>query len=209
MNTPSEQLTEILESFGVHTGGETVEKVLAYTGILLRWNRRINLTGIREPVEIWRRHFGESFYLARLVDLASGCLVDVGSGAGFPGLALKLVFPCLDVILLEPVGKKAAFLAEVVRQLGLKRVDILRQRWQEWSKDKGACAVNFVTLRGVGDQEKIVAGAAHLLAPGGQIILLLSTSDAVRIAESSSLYNWRTEKIPGTQKSVVLIGRRA
>ena len=208
MKTPSEQLNQTLETFGLHLRAETFEAVLAYTEMLVRWNRRINLTGIREPVEIWRRHFGESFYLARLVDLGSGRLVDIGSGAGFPGLALKLVCPSLDVTLLEAVGKKAAFLAEVVRQLGLKRVEIVRQRWEEWRKGKSTGAVDFITLRGIGDQECIVADAAHLLGRGGRIILLVSALDAVRIAESSSLYDWRSEKIPGAQRSVVLIGCR-
>ena len=209
MTTPSEQLNQILKTFCVHPRAETVETVLAYTEILVRWNRRINLTAIREPVHIWRRHFGESFYLARLVDLGSGSLVDIGSGAGFPGLALKLVCPSLNVILLEPVGKKAAFLAEVIRQLGLKGVEIVRQRWEEWRKGKRSGAADFITLRGIGDRESIVADAAHLLRRGGRIILLVSALDAVRIAESSSLYNWRTEKIPAAQRSVVLIGCRS
>ncbi len=202
------QLSDVLKTFGLEIAPTAAEATLAYTEILLRWNRRVNLTAIREPVEIWRRHFGESFYVGRLVDVASGRLVDIGSGAGFPGLALKLVSPGLHVTLLEPVGKKAAFLAEVVRQLGLKGVEIVRQRWEEWKRDKSVGAVDFITLRGVGGQEKIVRDAARVLAPDGKILLLISTSDASHVMESSSVYDWRVEKIPGTQKSVVLIGCR-
>ncbi|MGH9403017.1 MAG: 16S rRNA (guanine(527)-N(7))-methyltransferase RsmG, partial [Terriglobia bacterium] len=85
-----------------------------YLGLLLRWNEKINLTAIRTPEECVTRHFAESLFLARHEQL-NGRLLDIGSGAGFPGLALKVAVPELAVTLLEPVAKKRAFLKEVVR----------------------------------------------------------------------------------------------
>jgi 16S rRNA (guanine527-N7)-methyltransferase len=208
MTMADEQLRRILQRFGVQPRAETVEAVVAYTELLVQWNRRVNLTGIRERAEIWRRHFGESFYLTGLVDFDAGRLVDVGSGAGFPGLALKLLCPALRVTLLEPMTKKTAFLGEVARRLSLESVEIVRQRWDEWRRGKGMGAVDFVTLRGVGGQEEIAVDAAQLLAPGGRLILLVSRADADRVSRSCPVFSWRTEKIPGARESVVLIGRR-
>jgi 16S rRNA (guanine527-N7)-methyltransferase len=90
----------------------------AYLELLLKWNARTNLTAIREPEEIVRRHFGESLFVAgHLRDCDS--LLDFGSGAGFPGIPIQLAYPTLDVTLAESQGKKAAFLREAVRELGL------------------------------------------------------------------------------------------
>ena len=75
-----------LAPFGVELTGKELEQLSAYLELLLRWNRRVNLTGLRDPRTIVRRLFGESLYLSRIVELR-GWLVDVGSGAGFPGLA--------------------------------------------------------------------------------------------------------------------------
>ncbi len=208
MPKAAEQMRQLLEAFGVPLQRETLEAVVAYTEILLKWNRRINLTGIKEREEIWRRHFGESFYLLRIVDLSRGRLVDIGSGAGFPGLALKLVCPLLQVVLLEPASKKAAFLREVARQLHLRDVEVARQRWEEWRKEISPGQFDFITLRAVGGQEKFVSDASEVLGPGGKILLLLGSAGAARVGASSSSYDWRTEKIPGTQRSVVLIGCR-
>ena len=197
---------QVLGRLGIEVPNETAEAVITYTEILLKWNQRINLTGIREPEEIWRRHFGESFFLAQLAGLSRGRLVDIGSGAGFPGLAVKLRCPLLEVVLLEPASKKAAFLREVTGQLHMSGVVVLRQRWQEWRKEIRSGGFNFITLRAVGDQEKIVEGARAVLNPGGKILLLLGTEDAQRVIASNSSYEWRTECIPGTLRSVALIG---
>ena len=90
-----------------------------YLDLLMKWNARTNLTAIREPAEIVRRHFGESLFAARHLPLCS-TLLDLGSGAGFPGLPLQLLRPEIAVTLAESQGKKASFLREAVRVLGLK-----------------------------------------------------------------------------------------
>ena len=98
--------------------------------LLLRWNEKINLTAIRNPAECVTRHFGESLFLAHHVNL-QGSLLDIGSGAGFPGLALKIVFPELSVTLLEPVTKKRAFLKEAARVCGFSQVSVRGERLEE------------------------------------------------------------------------------
>ena len=98
------------------------EQLSAYLDLLMRWNGRTNLTAIRDPEEIVRRHFGESVFagleLRRRVPEAS-TLLDFGSGAGFPGLPMQLAWPELQITLAESQGKKAAFLRETIRVLML------------------------------------------------------------------------------------------
>lgn len=98
------------------------EQLSAYLDLLLRWNARTNLTGIREPEEIVTRHFGEGLFTAAVLQEhigAQATLLDLGSGAGIPGLPVQLALPGLVVTLAESQGKKAAFLRETIRVLGL------------------------------------------------------------------------------------------
>ena len=90
-----------------------------YLDLLLKWNARTNLTAIREPEEIVRRHFGESLFAALHLDAEADTLLDFGSGAGFPGVPIALLRPDVSVTLAESQGKKASFLREAVRTLGL------------------------------------------------------------------------------------------
>lgn len=99
------------------------EQFLAYLDLLLKWNRRINLTALRTPDEIISRHFLDSLLLLPHLP-ETGRLLDIGSGAGFPGLPLKIVRPGLAVDLVEATAKKASFLKEAVRRLGLSGVNV-------------------------------------------------------------------------------------
>ncbi len=98
---------------------DQVLQIQQYIKILLAWNEKVNLTAIRDPLEILYRHFCESMYAAMAVPVENGRLADVGSGGGFPGLPLKITRPGLRVFLVESNLKKATFLAEVIRDLGL------------------------------------------------------------------------------------------
>src|SRR5207248_10422409 len=107
-----------------------------YREELLRWNRRVNLTSVTDPAAVEVRHFVDSLScLVALRDLLAekpaARLVDVGSGAGFPGLPLKLAVPGLRLTLLDSVGKKTAFLEHVVARLGLRDVTVLTGRAEE------------------------------------------------------------------------------
>src|SRR6266851_4493562 len=94
-----------------------LSRLSTYLDLLLKWNARTNLTAIRDPEEIVRRHFGESLFAAQHLDPATPTLLDFGSGAGFPGLPIALFHPGIQVTLAESQNKKAAFLREAVRSL--------------------------------------------------------------------------------------------
>lgn len=167
--------------------------ISTYVDVLMRWNSRINLTAIRDPEQIVTRHFGESLFLARHLfhvgSAASGCpaghssnvaLADVGSGAGFPGIPLKLRAPAISLTLIESNHKKAAFLQEITRSLVLTDVNIQNVRAETLSP----LAFDVVTLRAVERFEAVLPIAARLLKPQGRLALLIGTA---QLSEARSL----------------------
>ena len=132
------------------------DQLSSYLALMLKWNARVNLTAIREPREIVRRHFGESLFAGlRLGPCAT--LLDFGSGAGFPGIPIQLVRPEVGVTLGESRHKKAAFLREVVRTLGLK-TEVWSGRVEAMELSR---SFDVVTLRAVDDMESALSAAAR------------------------------------------------
>lgn len=141
-----------------------------YLDLLLKWNARTNLTAIREPEEIVRRHFGESLFAARHLDPAARTLLDLGSGAGFPGLPIALFHPEIAVTLAESQNKKATFLREVVRTLNLPKVEIWAARAETMPP---ARQFDIVTLRAVDNMPAAIVAAAPRAAR--ELLLLAGT----------------------------------
>jgi len=124
-----ERLATQAAGFGLHLEAAQLELFASYQALLLEWNERVNLTAIREPEAIQRLHFLDSLTCATVMgDLNGRSLIDVGTGAGFPGLPLKILYPQLRLTLVESVQKKARFLEEAVAELGLADVSVIAQR---------------------------------------------------------------------------------
>ncbi len=188
--------------------------------ILRRWNARINLTAIRDPEEIVTRHFGESLFAARHLfpgtahvgTAALGCpaerssairLADLGSGAGFPGLPIKLWVPNIALTLIESNHKKAAFLREVIRALSLADVDVQNVR----AETLPLSAFDVVTLRAVERFANILPVAAGLLAPGGRLALLIASSQLEAARSTLSTLSWETPlPIPQSDSRLLFVG---
>ena len=151
-----------------------VEQLGVYLDLLLHWNARLNLTAIRTPEEIVQRHFGESLFLASHLPIAAATMLDLGSGAGFPGLPLQLARPALNVTLAESQHKKASFLREVVRELKLP-TRIWADRAEKLPK---AQPFDIVALRAVDKPDQALIVARTLLASHGTLAHL--TSEAGR-----------------------------
>ena len=177
-----------------------------YLDLLLQWNSRINLTAIRSPDDIVRRHFGESLFAARHL-LPPGqeipSVIDIGSGAGFPGIPLKIWDAGIALTLVEAHQKKATFLREVARALGLENVTVLAQRAETISN-----RADLVTLRAVEQFEQILPSARGLVKPGGKLALLVSAAQ-VKLAKSVLPdLGWRSETpIPLSRSRVLLVGQ--
>jgi len=172
------EVRQLLDPFRLSLSEEQAGQVVSYLELLLRWNEKINLTSINAPADCVRRHFGESLYLGGCVEL-TGRLLDIGSGAGFPGLCLKILFPELRVTLLEPVAKKRGFLKEAARVCGMSGVEVRRERLEEFASAAGTVeAYDAATARAVGNFEDLVPLAARCLVPGGRLFLWLSRRQA-------------------------------
>lgn len=118
--------------FGIHLSNRQVEALLTYERELLEWNRRFNLTAVRDREGIHSKHFLDSLSCALAWrNNPPRCLVDVGSGAGFPGIPLKILYPSMSLTIVESISKKTRFCAHVVETLGLEKVEILTARAEE------------------------------------------------------------------------------
>ncbi len=203
----SDAIQAALEPYGIHAAQDLARSIRLYADLLLLWNQKINLTSVTRPREILERHFGESLYAAHAVPIISGRLADVGSGAGFPGLALKLLRPELSVILIEPSGKKAAFLAEACRELKLSKVNIVRGRSEEIMAMEPL--LDYVTARAVGGLDRLLAWSAGALVRQGRTVLWLGEDDARKVSEAPG-WSWQQPiPIPLSRRRVLLVGTRA
>ncbi|MHB8653392.1 MAG: 16S rRNA (guanine(527)-N(7))-methyltransferase RsmG [Terriglobia bacterium] len=176
----------ILEPFQLELSPSQISQLLAYLDLLLRWNRKINLTSIRTDKECVTRHFGESLYLARWIKL-QGNLLDIGSGAGFPGLALRIAFPELATTLLEPVAKKRAFLKEAARVCGVSKVDVRPERLEDFARQSPRVTFDTITARAVGHFDLLVPQALSLLKADGRICLWIGQNQGQSLLESAAL----------------------
>jgi 16S rRNA (guanine527-N7)-methyltransferase len=159
-----------------------------YLDLLLKWNARTNLTAIRDPEEIVRRHFGESLFAARHLTPATPTLLDFGSGAGFPGLPIALLRPEIAVTLAESQNKKATFLREAIRTLNLP-TEVWSQRVESMPF---ARQFHTVTLRAVDDFKTALPAATSRIIPGGQLVLLTTKANISSDGRSIPLPNSQT-----------------
>jgi len=191
----------VLSSMQLHS-------ISTYIDLLLRWNARVNLTAVRDPEQIVTRHFGESFFAARHLFPKSGgpCnLADLGSGAGFPGIPIKLWAPQIRITLIESNHKKVAFLREVTRALTLTDVNIVAARAESLSE----LTFDVVTLRAVERFETILSIAARLVAPGGRLALLISSAQLDQARSSLPSLSWSPpEPLPLSRDRVLIVGSR-
>jgi 16S rRNA (guanine527-N7)-methyltransferase len=199
---------------------DALENISTYIDLLQRWNARVNLTAIRNEEEIVTRHFGESLFAARhlfpenkndpgvphfsppLREVGTSTVADLGSGAGFPGLPIKLWAPEISLTLIESNHKKATFLREVARALTLTDVNIQTTRAESFAGIK----FDVVTLRAVERFDSILPIAASLVAPGGQLALLIGQTQLSQAHSSLPTLNWsRPIPIPHSESRLLAI----
>lgn len=192
-----------------------LDQISIYIDLLLRWNSRVNLTAIREPEQIVTRHFGESLFAARHLlpkpdtspascsEAAAARIVDLGSGAGFPGLPIKIWSPQSPMTLIESNHKKVAFLREVVRALTLTSIDVFSGRAEDYPPASAA----LVTLRAVERFGSVLPAAAAVLAEKGRLALLIGSSQVHDAETALPQIRWSAPKrVPCSESRILLIG---
>jgi len=176
-----------------------------YLALLLKWNAKINLTAIRDPEEIVTRHFGESLFAARHLFYSGSqklSAVDLGSGAGFPGVPLKIWNASLRLTLVDANQKKATFLREVIRVLDLDHTRVMAER-AESSTDKA----DVVTLRAVEQFERVLPIVASLVRGNGRLALLIGDHQVQIARDSLPRVVWQPAvSVPLSRRRALLIG---
>ena len=184
-----------------------VKQIQQYTKILLAWNDKLNLTAIRDPLEILYRHFCESMYGAAVLPVEKCRLADVGAGAGFPGLPLKIIRPDLEVFLIESNVKKATFMAEVIRELGLTDARVLVSRFEELAEE--VAPLDFVCSRALGDFARFLQWAGSPQVSAKNVLLWLGGRD---LEEVRAISGWQWDQprlMPHSLQRLLLRGLKA
>jgi 16S rRNA (guanine527-N7)-methyltransferase len=183
--------------------------LLDYLALLAKWNQAYNLTAIRAPRDMLVRHLLDSLAMARFVDASP--LADLGTGPGLPGIPLAIALPSLQVALVESNGKKARFLREAVRTLGLANARVLESRAEAVDAPGGYA---LITARALDRLAGILAVGGHLLAPGGRLLAMKGQRPDDELAELPP--GWELAaihplQVPGlaAERHLVEIRRRA
>lgn len=182
------QLVQQAAAFGLTLTPTQTQQFEQYLALLLAWNERMNLTAIREPAEIVTRHFVDSLTCAlATADLNGLDLIDVGTGAGFPGLPLKILYPALRLTLVDSVAKKGDFLRQVVAELGLTEVQIITERAEALGRlPQHRGQYDWAVARAVAELRVLLEYLLPLCRPAGQVLAQKGESAAQEVSEAAN-----------------------
>jgi len=187
-------LDPLVTATGLALDDGQVSSLYRHYQLLLRWNSRMNLTGIHSPSEIVRRHFGESLFLAKAIGPSEATLVDIGSGAGFPGVPVAIARPSLRVTLVESVARKAAFLREVVA--AVPSVTVLHGRFEQTEINW-----DWAVLRGL----PVVKILPDILTRARRLAVLSSRENASEITGIPTLTRTEVRPLPWDPRTVLVL----
>ena len=162
---------EEIKKLGIEITDEQLNQLDSYFHLLVETNKKFNLTAITEEQDVYLKHFYDSLTIVKAIKLDNQSLCDVGTGAGFPGLVLKIVFPNLNVTLIDATNKKCLFLQEVITQLNLKNIQVINARIEEYSKVNRE-KFDIVTCRAVAPLKHLLEYSIPLVKVNGLFIPL-------------------------------------
>lgn len=166
------ELSELAkQTFGIQLTAEQIERFNIYERVLLEWNAKINLTAIRDAESIRVKHFLDSLSCALAIESAPTSLIDIGTGAGFPGLALKILYPQMKLTLADSVGKKARFCELAAGEMGFTDVTAIAARAEDLGNDpKHRERYDWVTARAVAQLPILLEYLLPLAKVGGNVL---------------------------------------
>ena len=163
-----EQFIEELNKLGISITEEQLKKLNKFYSLLVEWNNKINLTRIIEEEDVYLKHFYDSLTITKVVDLNNiETLCDVGTGAGFPGIVLKIMYPNLKITLVDALQKRVNYLNEIIKELDLRDIKAVHVRGEDLKEQ-----YDIVTARAVANIEKLLTYTMHLLNKDGKLIAM-------------------------------------
>ncbi len=163
-----EEFIRACKEINVEITEDQLKQLDQFYHLMLEWNEKINLTRITEEQDVFLKHFYDSLTLNKVVNLKEvNTLCDVGTGAGFPGMVLKIIFPQVKITLIDSLQKRVNYLNEVIKKLDLKEIEAIHARGEEY---KGSFDV--VTARAVANIEKLVGYTMHLVSKNGVFVAM-------------------------------------
>ena len=206
LDSPEDFLNHLLQTAGMAPlSARELNRFNAYLSLFVRWNSRINLSSIRDPQAILSRHFVESIACARMLPAEIATLLDFGSGGGLPGIPIAICRRDISVTLAESQGKKAAFLQEAVRMLGIE-ASVFAGRAERLQSRFGC-----VVFRAVDKMAEAVRMGAQLVAAEGWLALMTTSEDAPALQDAAGeSFAWQpTQRLPMSDARVLVVARQS
>ena len=184
-----------VKKLGIKITDEEINKLEKYAELLKKWNEKINLTAITEKEQVYLKHFYDSLTLVKAIDLNKvNTLCDLGTGAGFPGLVLKIFFPQLELTLVDALNKRINFLNIVIKELSLDNVTLVHARAEEYGKEHREC-FDVVTARALSSFPVLLEYGIPLLKINGHLIALRGLNDSAEGINALNVLNSKINKI--------------
>ena len=194
-----------LKKRNIELDDRMIDQLNDYAAYLKEYNEKVNLTAITEYEEVLDKHFYDSI-LAADKDM-KGTLVDVGTGAGFPGVVLKIVYPELKVILIEPIGKRCIFLNNLIEKLGLKDIEVINARGEDHSLEHRE-QYDYVTARAVSNLNSLIEVCGAMVKKNGYFICMRGKDGEEEIANAKKAIETMGFMVENTRNEQLFNGDR-
>ena len=167
------EFIEEVQKLGIMPTKEQLQQLEKFYRLLIEWNQKINLTRITEKKDVYLKHFYDSLTIVKEIDLSKvDTLCDVGTGAGFPGIVLKIFYPNLKITLIDSLLKRVNYLNKIIKELELKDIKAIHTRGEEYHE-----TFDVVTARAVANIEKLLKYTMHLVNKNGKLIAMKGNID--------------------------------
>lgn len=182
-----EILQKTLDEFELSLDELAVDRLCTYNDLLVEWNEKINLTALTAPEDVALKHFADSLMLLRYIEIEKGAsVIDVGTGAGFPGLVLRIARPDIRLTLLDSLQKRLGFLEEVCRALEIDDVDLIHSRAEDGSRTELRDSFDFAVSRAVASLNTLCEYDLPYVKVGGRFIAMKSKEADTELADAEN-----------------------
>ena len=172
-----EEFIKEVEALGIEVDDSKLNLLEKFYNLLIEWNEKINLTTITNHEEVYLKHFYDSLTLYKEIDLDNEIkLCDVGSGAGFPGIVIKIFFPKVKITLIDSLQKRVNYLNEIIKELGLTDIEAFHYRMEDYSKEHTE-EFDYITARAVADLSIISEVSVRALKINGSLVFMKANCD--------------------------------